>query len=106
MSRDNVYLYSRYSGRIEMYLGSVRPFTRYNGQFTFKRGGKNAYLQCSLDPGVVHHGVVWLQERDDDKARELFIEHEELAIQELKEKIERREWNIKLLKETREKQSI
>lgn len=99
IKRDDVYLYSRYSGRIEVYQGYVRPYTRYGARFTFKRGSKDAYLQCPLEPGVVHHAVVWLYERDDQKARDLFIEHERNAICELQEKIKRREWNIKLLQE-------
>ena len=98
-NRDNVYLYSRHNGRIEVYQGYVRPYIRDKARFTFKRFGKDANLQCPLEPGVVHHNVVWLYEDDIQKARELFIEHELLAINELKDKIERHRWNIKLIEE-------
>ena len=99
ISRDNVYLYSKRSGRVEVRKGCVRPNTRYKARFIYDRCGKDTYLQCPLEPGVVHAGVVWLTEKDDKKALDLFIEHEQLAIRELEEKIERHEWNIKLLRQ-------
>ena len=98
-NRENVYLYSRYAGRFEVYQGSVVPYFNRRGRFVFKRNGKDTYLQCDLNPNVVHGSVVWMFERDDQKAVDLFIEHERMAIKELQEKIERREWNIKLLQE-------
>lgn len=99
IKRNDVYLYSRYSGRTEVYQGYISPFNRYGARFTYKRAGKDAYLQCPFEAGVVRHSVLWLSERDDQKAKELFIEHERNAICELQEKIKRREWNIKLLEE-------
>lgn len=102
VKRDNVYLYSKRSGRIEVRQGCVRPNTRYKARFIFERCGKETYLQCPLEPGVVHNGVVWLTEPDIQKARDLFIEHERVAIEELQEKIKRREWNIKMLLEDAE----
>lgn len=99
IKKDDVYLYSRHSGRIEVYQGCVRPYIRDKARFTFKRCGKDAYLQCPLDPGVVHHNVVWLFENDIQKAKELFIEHELMAIRDLNDKIKRHEWNIELLQE-------
>lgn len=99
VKRDNVWLYSKRSGKIEVRQGDVRPNNRYKARFIFERAGKDAYLQCPIEPGVVHAGVVWLEERDDVKARDLFIDHELETICELEEKIERRKWNIKLLKE-------
>lgn len=102
VKRDNVYLYSKRSGRVEVRQGYVRPTSAYSvtsARFTYNRGGKDAYLQCTLEPCVVHNGVVWLTERDDEKALKLFVEHEQVAIHELKDKIERHEWNIKRLME-------
>lgn len=104
VKRDNVYLYSRYRGRFDVYQGDVRPcnFHRGNGRFTHMRHRREVHLQCSIDPGVIHNSVLWLPERDDKRAREIFIEHEENAIQELRDKIEYHEWNIKMLKEDAE----
>lgn len=102
VKRDNVYLYSKRSGRVEVRQGCVRPTSAYSvtrAKFIFSRCGKDAYLQCPLEPGVVHSGVVWLAERDDEKALKLFIAHEQVAIKELQDKIERHEWNIKRLVE-------
>jgi hypothetical protein len=102
VKRDGVYLYSRYRGRFDVYQGDVRP-SNYgrgrNGQFIFVRNGKETHLQCDPAPGVVHHSVLWLPERDDDFAREIFIRHEEDAIKALHEKIEHHMWNIKMIKE-------
>lgn len=102
VKRDNVYLYSRYRGRFDVYQGDVRPSNYgkgHNGQFIFVRNGRVSNLQCSIEPGRVHHSVLWLPERDDDFAREIFIRHEEDAIKALREKIEHHEWNIKQIKE-------
>lgn len=99
VNRDNVYLYSKRSGRIEVRHGSIRPNNRYKARFIYERCGKDTYLQCPLEPCVVHAGVVWLEERNDAKARDLFIDHELEAICELEEKIERHKWNIKLLRQ-------
>ena len=99
INRNNVYLYSRYTGKTEVHQGYLRPFNRYGARFTYERYGKDAYLQCPFESGVVRHGVVWLPERDDQKAKELFIQREKDAIAELQEKIKRREQNIKMLEE-------
>lgn len=99
IKRDGVYLYSRYSGRTEVYRGILSPFNRYGARFTYERNGKDMYLQCPFEPGVVRHSVVWLYERDDQKVKELFLEHERNAILDLQEKIKRREWNIKQIEE-------
>lgn len=104
VNRYDVYLYSRYRGRFDVYKGDVRPSTynhgKGNAKFTYTRNGKEAQLQCSFDPGVVHHSVLWLPERDDDFAREIFIKHEEDAIRALRDKIEQHEWNIKQIRES------
>jgi hypothetical protein len=104
VKRDGVYLYSRYRGRFDVYQGDVRPSSynhgKGNAQFTYIRNGKEARLQCDPAPGVVHHSVLWLPERDDNFAREIFIKHEEDAIQELRDKIEHHKWNIKQIKES------
>lgn len=97
MAKNKVYLYSRYRGRFDVYEGELRPSNYGRGryyQFLYKRNGKDATLQCSGEAGEVHHSVLWLPERDDIKARDLFIEHERLAILVLKDKIEHHEWNI------------
>lgn len=99
IKRDGVYLYSRHNGQTKVYQGNLSPFNRRGYRFTYERNGKDMYLQCPFEPGVVHHSVVWLYERDDKKAKELFLEHEQNAIRDLQEKIKRREWNIKLLME-------
>lgn len=103
VKRDGVYLYSRYRGRFDVYQGDIKPCgysrSKCNGRFTYIRNSKESHLQCSLEPGMVHHSVLWLPERDDDFAREIFVRHEEDAIQTLREKIEHHEWNIKQIME-------
>lgn len=102
VNKDNVYLYSRYRGRFDVYQGCVRPSNYGRGryaQFIYIRNGKESSLQCDPDPGVVHHSVVWLTERNDQLARDVFVKHEEDAIQALRDKIEHHEWNIKQIME-------
>lgn len=102
VKRDGVYLYSRYRGRFDVYQGDIRPSNYGQGrysQFICVRNGKESHLQCSPSPGEVHHSVLWLPERDDNFAREIFIKHEEYVIQALREKIEHHEWNIKQIRE-------
>lgn len=103
VKRDGVYLYSRYRGRFDVYQGDLKPSNYGKGnyyRFVFIRNGKEARLQCSFNPGEVHHSVLWLPERDDDFAREIFIKHEEDAIRALHDKIEQHEWNIKQIRES------
>lgn len=95
------YLYSKWRDRFEVQEGYCIPsnYTYHNwlGRFVIRYGHKEKHFQCALEPGVVYNQALWLIERDDKLARKLFIEKEETAIRELKEKIERHEHTIRML---------
>ncbi len=95
------YLYSKWQGRFEVQEGYVMAsnYSHWIGRFVIKQGHKEKNLQCPLEPGEVYNAVLWLSERDDEKARQLFIEREESIIADLKRKIERHERSIQILKE-------
>lgn len=66
------------------------------GSFMLSNG---SFIQCNVEPGVVHRGVVWLTERDDKYAQDLFVEKEYEAINELQEKIHKHEEKIRKIRE-------
>lgn len=75
------------------------------GVFHFKcppdfyyKGVEESGAICKLEPGKVHNDLVWLEDRDDNLAIELFIEREENRIKELKEKIHKYEQKIEIIK--------
>ena len=94
------YLYSRWRGKFEVFEGYLEPsrFNDHQARFIYRRGRKDLTMQCSRNPGEVYNSVVWLIERDDEHAKNLFIEYEELVLEELKEKIEKHEQAIEKLK--------
>jgi hypothetical protein len=95
------FLYSKWQGRFEVQEGYVMAsnYSHWLGRFVIKQGHKEKNLQCALESGEVYNAVVWLPERDDEKARQLFIEREASIIEDLKRKIKRHEQAIQTLKE-------
>lgn len=83
----NVYLYRIHDDEFECLKGHVLWYPR--GKFVFiTEVGFNRYT-VSNSPGIVYWDNMWILERDDDKARELFLDHYEAKIAECKAKIER-----------------
>ena len=56
-------------------------------------------IQCAKDPEVVYNKILWLPDRDDDKARQILIEYEESQICKLQDKIQNHQAKINTLKE-------
>lgn len=104
----HIFVYSIWSGELRVYEGDmhlIRPSWRSQmlGENLEPRVGifKNAVkrFECSTNPGVVHNKIVWLPERDDDKARQILIAYEETQIAKLQEKIQNHQAKINTLKE-------
>ena len=53
---------------------------------------------CKLKPGEVYNDLLWLEDRNDNLAIELFVKREEERIEELKEKIHKYERKIETIK--------
>lgn len=53
---------------------------------------------CSLKPGYPYNDLLWLGERNDDRARVMFILREKVRIEELKESIHKYEQKIEMIR--------
>ena len=88
----NVYLYRIHDGIFECMKGRVLWYPR--GSFVFVPDTSFQRYTISNGPGVVYWGNMWIFERDDDKARELFRKHYEAKIATCEAKIKRIEKKI------------
>ena len=80
------FMYSLWSGQLLVYEGEVVKTVSMDddlGRFD----GKTKSFMCSIRPGVVCNSVVWLDERDDEKAKIILINYEEFQISILREKL-------------------
>ena len=100
-NRTKGYLYSMKKLGLSVREGYVVPNPwwpghrrgEFSGRF-YIEGEKDKYVQCNIKPEVVYHDIVWLEERDDKLAEDLFVEHELAGIEKLKEKIHKHEQKI------------
>ena len=95
--KENCYLYSLWSGRLVVHPGHVHK--GYLNDDVGRFQSKNKSFGCSIHPGVMYNSVVWLEERNDDRAKDILIEYEETQITALQEKIDNHLHKIKILKE-------
>lgn len=109
---ENGYLYSMWNDRFTVYEGriegtiviAVDPLTeeerviRDYARFRSTDPRAKSY-QCSVYEGVVFNKTVWLSERNDQKAKEIFLQYEESKIKELEDLIESHKKFIEVLKE-------
>lgn len=88
VSTGYLYIYRR--GEFKMMEGTVYV---YEGNHYWARFyvGEHKFYQCSPKSGALENCCVWFEKRDDDKARDIFIQYEEKKITRLKKDIERRE---------------
>lgn len=94
---ENAYIYSMWSGELEVYNGKVetkRPDKPNMGVFV----GEGKIFTCSNDPSQVYNAVVWLPERDDELAKSYLIDYEECQIAILSRKIRHHQDKIKRIK--------
>ena len=94
------FLYSTWSGLFRVYEGRVvmSAYNKNNILFEQEAPARNV-IQCAKDPEVVYNKILWLPERDDDKARQILIEYEEFQICKLQDKIQNHQAKINILKE-------
>lgn len=104
LKRTRGYLYSIWTGRIIVAEGYAEMILMnrndVQGRFIVEdiASNKKKRYQCAAAPRLMFNKVIWLEERDDDLAKSLFIKYEEQCIKELEEKIKNHEQNIKTLK--------
>ena len=58
----------------------------------------NSY-ECSLEEGVVWNNMLWLSQRDDKKAAEIFIKYQEELLEESMKRVKAYQRKIDMLKE-------
>ncbi len=91
------FLYSVWSGELRVREGKVVIGNPFRETYTFI--SKDAVsVTCSNHPGEVYNAMVWLEERDDQKAKELLIDYYQNKIDDLKEVIQGHQNKINLLK--------
>ena len=61
-------------------------------------GERMNWSNCAKTPGEVHNDLLWLEDRDDELAIELFISREFMRIEELKKSIHKYERKIKMIR--------
>lgn len=87
------YLYSMKTGVIMVSEGSVysrNDINRHANQLEFVRDINtypNGRVLCAASAGVVFNKALWLYERDDELAKQLFIESEKACIAKLEDEI-------------------
>ena len=69
---EKVYLYSLWNKKFACYEGEVKPSSRRGGGSYFVSDTKQ--LVCASEPGVVYNGMVWLPEKDNNKAIDLLVQ--------------------------------
>ena len=97
-----------------LYLYTIRTgkFNVYKGKVIENKYGISAYRKVAFEtrtnkewcPNKSEIGVIltggprlWLTERDDVKAKKLFVKHEKAKLAELKEKVDKKKALIKML---------
>lgn len=98
MSQNTGYIYSLWTGHflcMEAEFG-VNPDSRVKDLYWAKtKAGK--LLWVSNIPGVVYNAMVWLEDRDDDRAARILIDHQNQQIALLEEKILNHKYKIETL---------
>jgi hypothetical protein len=94
---EHCFIYSPWRDRVAMYEGFVRSIGRRDDSAYFVNRTKR--LSCARAAGEVYNSMVWLTERDDDRARKLLITHEEVQIGLIQKRIDNHRAKINTLKE-------
>lgn len=93
------YFYKFVNGRLKVKEGYISGYTyRSSHEMKFQYGKKyHEWNRCHPEAGEIMNGGLWLPERDDKKARDIFIEHYESCIKGLEERIANYRTNIEIL---------
>ena len=117
--KEKAYLYSlwkseklmRFEGKIEecindkgySYRLGRNEYSNPYGLFKEKekpvRSRSHNSYECSLEEGVVWNNMLWLSQRDDKKAAEIFIKYQQELLEELMKRVKAYQRKIDMLKE-------
>ena len=94
---ETVYFYSSWGGTIRIYKCVViEPESRI-----FHPENSTKTLLGACLPGEVYNMSVWLEARDDERARQILIDYEEKALAKLEARIKAHKAKIKSLKKVK-----
>lgn len=85
---DHAFLYSTWSGKLKVTPGKVLQVKGFESLGTFCSENDEKMVTCHLESEKIYNAMVWLSERDDEKAIDLLVKHHEREIEKLKTKIE------------------
>ena len=90
------YLYSIKTGELIVREGYIKPWGHngYSGMCYFDKDDKRNHCRCDIKPETVLHDILWLTERDDNYAIELFLRKEYDRFHGLLEEVHRIEEKI------------
>lgn len=94
---DVAYLYSTWCGVLSVEEGSVKTFNGETNYGVFCSNNDKTLL-CHIEPEKVYNAMVWLPERNDQKAIDILVQYYEKEINKLKEKIELKQIKIEILR--------
>ena len=69
---DSVYMYKILNGQFRCFEGYVVHYPKRRDVFYVRSKNGKKYYTVSKQPYEIHCGNLWMAERDDRKARELF----------------------------------
>ena len=90
----NGVLYSIWNGTVKAYQGEIKVIDDERGIFktTTKR------FTCHAEPGKLYNAVVWLEEKDDEKAVQLLIDYNYKQLDLAYEKVDNYKNKIQMLR--------
>lgn len=84
---EGVFLYSLWSGEFKLYEGRIVVGENYKYGMARFIGAKKEMI-CSSKEAEIYNSIIWLRNRDDQKAVNTMIKYQEEQITKLKKKID------------------
>lgn len=99
MTRSTIpaYLYTFRNGELKVQKGKFLKYTSYQGRFYVD---DRRFYQCSPEEGYLVGCKVWFRERDDDRAKDIFVRYMNKKIEKAHRDIERCDNNIHVILNT------
>ena len=95
---ERAFAYSLWSGQLKMHEGKVYKHPRGGAILESNNPRSPRLLNCAREEKEIYNAVVWLSEQDDELAKRILIEYEEIQIEKLQEKIDNHRNKIRILK--------
>jgi len=90
----NGVLYSIWNGSVKAYEGEVIVIDEERGIFK----SKTKRFTCHAEPGKIYNAVVWLEEKNDERAIQLLIDYNYQQLDSAYEKVDNYKDKIQMLR--------